>query len=818
MTAAPYSSETPFNGKISQLKKSHPLIQELIPGLKKKSANEWEGPCPSCGGTNRFIVKADKQTYWCRQCNTKGDVLNYIELTTGKSVKEQLAEAGLLDKPKGKTGRGSKEQFIWKQSQPGDSPAYRYLSATRGIANLQHSPAVRWNAFTPKNGGEPINRIVLRLSQPGDKPEDPKSLHYLFLDTSATPPRKTGSQTSNAEEGAMKGRAVWFYPDKDTKTVAVAEGAETTLSALSVLDLNGAAALTTSGLKGIVLPQDTKELLIFCDQDTAEKGCAGQKAALELAKRFEKSGGTAWIVSPSDQCFAEKPEKLDFNDLLRNDPSGGSIKARFAKKQRLDEIGWRPPEQEKEAAPETGGDYPPETLKKLHEMNSKYAACLLSGKFRISKEVYNAARGFHTVDFIEINSFKNFFANRHCMIHTAKGGMQKAKLVEVWMNWEGRRSYESVMFDPAGETGYETFNLFRGFAVQPQKGSWEKMKAHIYNVLCSGNDEHYWYLLAWMARIIQDPGGTRPGVAVVLRGGKGVGKGMFANAFGKIFGESYVPVSTAKGLTGDFNAHLAKALLVFADEAVWAGDKQAEGRLKALITEPTLDFEPKGIDKMTMKSHINLIMASNEDWVIPATEDERRFFVLDLQRHDFMTHEYFEAISEEMENGGYEAMMQELSELDYSKIRLRQAPKTEGLVRQVEESLKPAMEFWRKVLERGYLLSEPDTGGPRHTQYGAEQQTEWPEAVWKHEIAYEFETIFQRNRKGFHIGEVTLWKDLRKFWKPKFTMPRNGSDKRPPRVFITPCLEELRQAFTAHTGIRFNNDQEDSDAGTTCSD
>jgi hypothetical protein len=41
-------------------------------------------------------------------------------------------------------------------------------------------------------------------------------LHYLFLDTSANPPRKTGIQTSNAEEGAMKGRAVWFYPDKDT--------------------------------------------------------------------------------------------------------------------------------------------------------------------------------------------------------------------------------------------------------------------------------------------------------------------------------------------------------------------------------------------------------------------------------------------------------------------------------------------------------------------------------------------------------------------------------------------------------------------------
>ena len=56
----------------------------------------------------------------------------------------------------------------------------------------------------------------------------------------------------------------------------------------------------------------------------------------------------AWIVSPSDQCFAEKPEKLDFNDLLKQDPSGGSIKARFERKKRLDEIDidWRPKEKE----------------------------------------------------------------------------------------------------------------------------------------------------------------------------------------------------------------------------------------------------------------------------------------------------------------------------------------------------------------------------------------------------------------------------------------------------------------------------------------
>jgi hypothetical protein len=177
-------------GNIGQLKATYPLIQELIPGLTRKSDKEYCGPCPHCkDGEDRFIVFTETQTYWCRQCNAKGDILSYITLITGKSIRVQLEEAGLLDSPP-KSQRGSKEKFIWSKSKSGDSPAYRYLSETRGIANLQPSPAIRWNSFKPKDGKPPINRIVLRLSQPGDNPEDPSSLHYLFLDTAANPLRR----------------------------------------------------------------------------------------------------------------------------------------------------------------------------------------------------------------------------------------------------------------------------------------------------------------------------------------------------------------------------------------------------------------------------------------------------------------------------------------------------------------------------------------------------------------------------------------------------------------------------------------------------
>ena len=69
---------------------------------------------------------------------------------------------------------------------------------------------------------------------------------------------------------------------------------------------------------------------------------------------------------------------------------------------------------------------------------------------------------------------------------------------------------------------------------------------------------------------------------------------------------------------GHFNAHLEDALVVFADEAFWADHNQAEGRLKALVTEPKLAIESKGRDVSFVYNHVRLIVASNSAWIVPA--------------------------------------------------------------------------------------------------------------------------------------------------------------------------------------------------------
>ena len=42
--------------------------------LKRHGHDEFVGPCPWCGGVDRFHVWQDKGNYWCRQCDAKGFV------------------------------------------------------------------------------------------------------------------------------------------------------------------------------------------------------------------------------------------------------------------------------------------------------------------------------------------------------------------------------------------------------------------------------------------------------------------------------------------------------------------------------------------------------------------------------------------------------------------------------------------------------------------------------------------------------------------------------------------------------------------------
>jgi hypothetical protein len=251
-----------------------------------------------------------------------------------------------------------------------------------------------------------------------------------------------------------------------------------------------------------------------------------------------------------------------------------------------------------------------------------------------------------------------------------------------WLKSSRRRVLYGIEFEPNGGTeGY--YNLWHGFAVAPDaKASCERYLTHLRDNIYQGNEEHYAYLLNWMADAVQYPG-RKPGVSVVLQSSvKGTGKNTAISYFGSLFGEHYVELTQAKHLFGHFNAHLRNAIIVFADEAFWAGAKSDEGVLKAMITSPVHIIEPKRHDAFQVPNYIHLMIATNNDWAVPAGEDERRFFVLEVGTAKAKDTAYFGTIYDEMEHGGREALLHFLLNRDLTNVDIRKYPETTGNAKQ----------------------------------------------------------------------------------------------------------------------------------------
>ena len=52
-------------------------------GIKLRGKVERVGPCPKCGGTDRFSINTKKGLWNCRQCGVGGDVIKLVEHLDG---------------------------------------------------------------------------------------------------------------------------------------------------------------------------------------------------------------------------------------------------------------------------------------------------------------------------------------------------------------------------------------------------------------------------------------------------------------------------------------------------------------------------------------------------------------------------------------------------------------------------------------------------------------------------------------------------------------------------------------------------------------
>lgn len=430
--------------------------------------------------------------------------------------------------------------------------------------------------------------------------------------------------------------------------------------------------------------------------------------------------------------------------------------------------------------------------KDIIDFNKDHAVLLVGSKCLVMAEIEEPTFNRKTFIFLDVKDFHNLYANRYCKIKGNNEKVRYEKLSHIWFNSKLRRQYDGVCNNPNGETKKNFLNLYRGLAVKPKKGDCSLYLEHIRNVIANNDRGLYEYIMAWMARIVQDPGGRRPGVALVLRGDQGTGKGLFVKFFGRIFGRHFLHISSQRALTGRFNSHLADALLIFCDEAIWAGDKAAEGALKALITEDIHMVESKFKDPITVKNHTNLIIASNNDWVIPAGAAERRFLVLDIPNIRQQDHDYFKALVGQMENGGTEALLDKLNRIDYSEVDLRKFPKTRALIEQIEKSMTAIQRYWYEKLNNGYLIRENEG-------WSLEISTE---VLYKDYIEFT-----QRvNERRYNYSQPQFGKELKKLVpeivrrKRKVTGRMNDTQY----CYSIPDLKICRKAFEKIFKVNFN--------------
>ena len=344
--------------------------------------------------------------------------------------------------------------------------------------------------------------------------------------------------------------------------------------------------------------------------------------------------------------------------------------------------------------------------------------------------------------------FRDRLAGEMATVPTSDGGTAPVQIAKYWFAHKDAEHIHRLDFDPGRPPGKNgtTWNVWRGFAVEPRPGDWSKLEAHIRDNVADGDPELADWLLNWMALGVQDPA-TVIGTAPVLMGLPGTGKGVLAHAYGSLWGRHYTAVTHSAHVKGRFNNHLFGKRFIFLDEGMFGGDRTDAGVIKTRLTEPYVVLEQKGIDPITIKNHMIFLVASNEASVIPADLADRRWQVLEVSDAKRDDKSYFAEIARQLDNGGREAFLHDLLARDISAgPNPRQTIKTAGLFEQTIRSGGADLRYMFEILDEG-VLPQPEASG---------------NGPGKTTIRAMHEEMCRRDRRGTFIPETSFGKTIRK--------------------------------------------------------
>jgi Family of unknown function (DUF5906) len=303
-------------------------------------------------------------------------------------------------------------------------------------------------------------------------------------------------------------------------------------------------------------------------------------------------------------------------------------------------------------------------------------------------------------------------------------GEEKTKLVplaDYWLENEDKRKYGNVVFNPhpeaarygdpypggtydadTGEVTYPDLNLWRGPAVARGAGKCGLTLQYILDIVCSGDASLFEWVMAWQADMYQNPH-KKPGTSLCVRGEEGAGKTKLGEIHHRLLGAHYYLAASKRHFVGNFNSALADKLLVHVDEAFFAGDHETASAIKNLITAPDLNIEFKGKEPFVVDSYQRYLITGNPDQLLKAGMNARRFAALTISNAQIENHAYFKAIDDELDNGGAEAFLDYLLNLNISEVNLRKVPRTAELLKQKIYSMEPFDIWLMDLLMKGAL-------------------------------------------------------------------------------------------------------------------
>lgn len=363
----------------------------------------------------------------------------------------------------------------------------------------------------------------------------------------------------------------------------------------------------------------------------------------------------------------------------------------------------------------------PEKIGPIEQLNKEFAFVLSGGGHKIIREMLDE-KGVAIVDHLKEESFHKRFAHLEMQVGVDKKGKASTEAVtKVWIRSPKRRTYDGFVFRPGLSVDPRFYNCWRGFKYEPLKEGevlqeqWkmalDMLLQHVQQNVCDGDEELFKWVMGYFAHAVQRPW-EKPRVALVFQGRKGIGKSRLVEIVGALFGQHFLQVANPRFLTGNFNSYLEQNVIFVAEEAFWSGDKSVDGILKHLITGQYHLIERKGQEPYQVDNCTRVVIIGNEEWLVPATEDERRYAVFKVGEGRRRDQEFFGAISRGMEAGGYRLLLSYLMNFDLSQVDVNTAPLTQGLLDQKMPTLTPVQMYWYECLMAGEIIEGHGDGWP----------------------------------------------------------------------------------------------------------